>query len=56
MICVIDYGVGNLFSVEKALLQFSSDVNVTSSKEEIEKADDIMEFLLAGLKTLNKNH
>ena len=42
MICVIDYGVGNLFSVEKALLQFSSDVKVTSSKEEIEKADKLV--------------
>lgn len=27
-----------------------------NDKEEIEKADDIMEFLLVGLKTLNKNH
>ena len=29
MIAVIDYGVGNLFSVEKALLQFADDVVVT---------------------------
>ena len=31
MIAVIDYGVGNLFSVEKALLQFTSDVIVTNT-------------------------
>lgn len=42
MICVIDYGVGNLFSVEKALLQFSDDIKVTSDKEEIEAAEKLV--------------
>lgn len=42
MIAVIDYGVGNLFSVEKALLQFSADVQVTNDKELIKKADKLV--------------
>ncbi len=42
MIVVIDYGVGNLFSVEKALLQFSQDVVVTGKKELIEAADKLV--------------
>lgn len=42
MICVIDYGVGNLFSVEKALLQFSDDVKVTHDKSDIEAADKLV--------------
>ena len=42
MIVVIDYGVGNLFSVEKALLQFSQDVVVTGKKELIEVADKLV--------------
>ena len=35
MIAVIDYGVGNLFSVEKALLQFSDDVAVTGDADAV---------------------
>lgn len=42
MIAVIDYGVGNLFSVEKALLQFSDDVQVTSDEELIRRADKLV--------------
>ncbi len=42
MIVVIDYGVGNLFSVEKALLQFSDDVVVTGKKELIQAADKLV--------------
>ena len=42
MIVVIDYGVGNLFSVEKALLQFSQDVVVTGKRELIEAADKLV--------------
>ena len=30
MIAIVDYGVGNLFSVEKAFLKFSPDVVLTS--------------------------
>ena len=39
MIAVIDYGVGNLFSVEKALMQFATDILITGDKELIAKAD-----------------
>lgn len=42
MIAVIDYGVGNLFSVEKALLQFTSDVVVSSDAEVINKAEKLV--------------
>ena len=42
MIAVIDYGVGNLFSVEKALMQFASDVAVTGDKELIARADKLV--------------
>lgn len=42
VIAVIDYGVGNLFSVEKAFAQFSNDVKVTSDKSEIEGADKLV--------------
>ena len=42
MIAVIDYGVGNLFSVEKALLYLGADVSVTSSINDIKKADKLV--------------
>lgn len=42
MIAVIDYGVGNLFSVEKALIQFSDDVVVTGDQSLIEKAEKLV--------------
>lgn len=42
MIAVIDYGVGNLFSVEKALMQFATDVVITGDKELIAKADKLV--------------
>ena len=42
MIAVIDYGVGNLFSVEKALLQFTSDVIVTNDEEKIASAQKLV--------------
>lgn len=42
MIAVIDYGVGNLFSVEKALMQFSDDVVVTGDQSLIEKAEKLV--------------
>lgn len=39
MITIIDYGMGNLRSVEKAFELYSSDVKVTSSAEDISRAD-----------------
>ena len=42
MIAIVDYGVGNLFSVEKAFLKFSPDVVLTSDAKVIEKADKIV--------------
>lgn len=42
MIAIVDYGVGNLFSVEKAFLKFAPDVVLTSDVKVIEKADKIV--------------
>lgn len=42
MIAVIDYGVGNLFSVEKALIAAGGDVVVTSDKDAIKRADKLV--------------
>ena len=42
MIAVIDYGVGNLFSVEKALAALGAEVRVTSDAAEIAAADKIV--------------
>jgi glutamine amidotransferase len=42
MIAVIDYGVGNLFSLVSSLKMVSADSIVTSSAEEIRKADKII--------------
>lgn len=42
MIAIIDYGVGNLFSVEKAFAQFTDKVKVTSDQQEIEQADKLV--------------
>ena len=42
MIAVIDYGVGNLFSVEKALLYLGADVVVTQDAETIARADKLI--------------
>lgn len=42
MIAVIDYGVGNLFSVEKAFAALGADVRVTSDEAVIRKADKIV--------------
>ena len=52
MIAVIDYGVGNLFSVEKALLQFADDVVVTGDEKLILAADKLV--LQAALHLLNE--
>lgn len=39
---VIDYGMGNLFSVEQALKRLEADVIVTSDEAELEKADALL--------------
>ena len=42
MIAIIDYGVGNLFSLTCSLKAVGADVIVTGDKEEIEKADKLI--------------
>ena len=42
MIAIIDYGVGNLFSVEKALAALGADVKITSDARTIAAADKIV--------------
>ena len=42
MIAVVDYGVGNLRSVSKALERVGADVRVTSSPAEIDRADAVL--------------
>ena len=42
MIAVIDYGVGNLFSVEKALLALGADVRVTNEEGVLRQAQKIV--------------
>ena len=42
MIAIIDYGVGNLFSLSSSLNYIGADVKVTSDAEELKKADKII--------------
>lgn len=42
MIAIVDYGVGNLYSVEKAFAKFSDDVILTQSADVIDKADKVV--------------
>ncbi len=42
MIAIIDYGMGNLRSVEKGFLKVGVEAKVTSRAEDIEKADGIV--------------
>ncbi len=42
MIAIIDYGMGNLRSVEKGFLKVGADVNVTNRPEVVEKADAVV--------------
>ncbi len=42
MIAIIDYGVGNLFSLKSSFAAIGQDVTVTSDKSEIEKAEKII--------------
>ena len=42
MIAVIDYGVGNLFSIQSSFAKIGAEVVITSDKKIIENADRIM--------------
>lgn len=42
MIAIVDYGVGNLFSLKSSFAAIGIDVTVTADKAEIEKADKIV--------------
>lgn len=42
MIAIIDYGAGNLYSVEKAFAALGADVKVTSRAEDILQADKLV--------------
>ena len=42
MTALIDYGAGNLYSVEKALTAVGADVKVTSNKEDLKRAKKII--------------
>ena len=42
MIVLIDYGVGNLYSVEKAVAYVGGDVKISSSAEDIQRAEKII--------------
>lgn len=41
-IAIIDYGMGNLFSVEQAILRLGCDVIVSANKEELLRADALI--------------
>ena len=42
MIVLIDYGVGNLYSVEKAVASVGGDVKISSDAEDIRRAEKII--------------
>ena len=42
MICIIDYGMGNLRSVEKAFLRLKTDVKISNKTEDIQKASKLV--------------
>lgn len=42
MIAIIDYGVGNLYSVEKAFIAIKEEVKVTSNSGDLIKADKLV--------------
>ena len=42
MIAIMDYGVGNLFSVEKAFLYLGADTKITNDAEVLRRADKIV--------------
>ncbi len=42
MVAIVDYGVGNLFSLKSSLAAIGAEVIVTSNKAELENADQII--------------
>ena len=42
MIAVVDYGVGNMFSIRSSFARVGENVLITSDKRELEKADKIL--------------
>lgn len=42
MIAIVDYGVGNLFSLKSSFAAIGADVKVTSDAEDLKKADSII--------------
>ena len=42
MIAIVDYGVGNLFSLSRSLAYVGADVCVTGDREKIKRADKIL--------------
>ncbi|MDY3889614.1 MAG: imidazole glycerol phosphate synthase subunit HisH [Bacilli bacterium] len=42
MICIVDYGVGNLFSLVSSISSLGFEVRVSSSKDDIEQASKII--------------
>ena len=42
MIAVVDYGVGNMFSIRSSFARVGENVLITSDKHELEKADKIL--------------
>jgi imidazole glycerol-phosphate synthase subunit HisH len=41
-ITVVDYGSGNLFNIQRALVAIGANINISSSPEELKKADKIV--------------
>ena len=42
MIAIVDYGVGNLFSLKSSLAYIGAEAKVTSDEEEIRNAEKII--------------
>lgn len=42
MICIVDYGMGNIHSVQKALESFGAETLVTSNPQDLKRADKIV--------------
>ena len=43
MIGIVDYGVGNLFSLKSSIAMIGEEAVVTSDVDELEKADKIIQ-------------
>ena len=42
MIAIVDYGVGNIRSVERALIHVGAEARLTSDKDELDRAEGIV--------------